>query len=399
MVKETIFNTLVQVTAKLIGALVSLLVLRHIVAGLGLNEYAIFTLLGSAYLLFDVVADFGTKTIAVREMVVSENPNKTLSNLVGLRTLLACFTFVIGVIFVIQNPVLVNHRMVAIEALLMLFLTSLAGNLEFVCQLRNKMLIKSWVDIAFSLGNLLLLVGPFGQKLIWVYAVYLLSRLISLLLGFKLVLIKIKFNFLDGSELKRLLIAAVPMGLYMLLFTAYDRSVDTWLINHFWGKENVAVYGVAYKIYTNLVLPAYFFMNSVFPHLSSGEEKDKKRIVAKMLPWLMLGCLLIIATTWISSLFIMKIIIPTKAVVASEILNILSLALVFSYINHMLGFFLIAKGQPVRLLFLGAIGLIVNIVCNFILIPKLGAPGGAWATIITEASMCIGLTFLYQSRS
>jgi Na+-driven multidrug efflux pump len=65
----------------------------------------------------------------------------------------------------------------------------------------------------------------------------------------------------------------------------------------------------------------------------------------------------------------------------------------------MLGFFLIAKGQPMRLLFLGAIGLSVNIVCNFILIPRLGAPGGAWATVATEASMCAGLIILYQSRT
>jgi O-antigen/teichoic acid export membrane protein len=110
MVKETILNTLVQVAAKLIGAFVSLLVLRHVVAGLGLNEYAIFTLLGSAYLLFDVVADFGTKTIAVREMVASKNPDKTLSNLVGLRA-----TYLVSGMMLIPLYIFMRHYYRTIE--------------------------------------------------------------------------------------------------------------------------------------------------------------------------------------------------------------------------------------------------------------------------------------------
>lgn len=399
MIKETAFNTIVQVLAKLIAAAVSFLVIKHLVAGLGLDQYGIFTLLGSAYLLFDVLADFGTKTIAVREMMSSTSGDKTLNNLIALRFILSVLVFCIGSFFVILNPTLLGFRLVAWVALSMLLFTSLAGTLEFVCQVRGKMAIKSGIDIIFSLGNLLLLLGPINQKLVLVYSVYLLSRILSLLIGFGIVPIRFNFSFLEKKEIKRLWWSALPMGLYMLLFTAYDRSVDTWLINHFWSKESVAMYGVAYKIYSNLVLPAYFFMNSVFPRLSLGEETDKKMIVKKMLPWLMLGCLVVVCTTWLCSGWIMKMIIPDRALTTAAILNVLALALIFSYMNHMFGFFLVARGQPARLLVLGALGLFTNILLNFLLVPTWGAFGGAWATVGTESLMSVGLLVLYQKRA
>lgn len=399
MIKETAVNTFAQVLAKLVSAGISLVIMKHLIAQLGLDQYGVFTLLSSAYLIFDILADFGTKTIAVRELRTTTLVDKVLNNLVVLRVGLSIFVFVLGSGFVVWNSALSGYRLVAWEALWMLFLTNLAGTLEFVCQIRGRLVIKSLVDVIFSLGGLVLLMNPFNQRLAWVYAIYIFSRIISLLIGFGFVPIKIDYKLWDRWEMKRLFISSLPMGLYMLLFTAYDRSVDTWLINHFWAKENVAVYGVAYKIYNNLVLPAYFFMNSVFPYLSSGLEKDKKLVVKKMLPWLMSGCVVVIAATWLFSLRIMEIIIPNRAILTAGILNVLAIALMFSYMNHMFGFFLIAKGRPAQLLVLGMVGLVINIMLNLILIPSLGPVGGAWATVGTEASMCIGLICLYQTRT
>ena len=92
-------------------------------------------------------------------------------------------------------------------------------------------------------------------------------------MGQKLVKWKITFKIEKmGYWLKELW----PMGVYLIVFTAYDRAVDSMMISKMLGLKEVAWYGLSYKIYNSLVQPAYFFVASVFPLLSSQIEGKKK---------------------------------------------------------------------------------------------------------------------------
>jgi len=79
------------------------------------------------------------------------------------------------------------------------------------------------------------------------------------------------------------------------------------------------------------------------------------------------------------------------------VLRILLIPLFFSYINHLFGFTLIAKGGQKQILILGLITLVVNFTGNLLVIPRFGIVGAAWVTGLSEAVAC-GLTILALKR-
>ncbi len=280
MIKKTLFDTGIQTGAKVLTSLLGLIVVRQLVIKLGLAEYGVFVLLSSTYLIWDVLSDFGTKIIGVKEALAGKNQAKSFAEFFILRLILSMIVLAVGGIFACFNPLLTDYRGVALFALGMVVLTSWAGYFEMLCQAREKLHIKSLVDVVFS-GLFFIWIMFVRETNLWmIYFVYMVARVLSIVLGMALLDKKLawpRLEKIDRGRLWGLFLLCVPMGLYHLVFVAYDRSVDTWILSYFWGKEIVASYGVAYKVYSSLVLPAYFFMNSVFPRLSAESEDGKKR--------------------------------------------------------------------------------------------------------------------------
>ena len=74
---------------------------------------------------------------------------------------------------------------------------------------------------------------------------------------------------------------------------------------------------------------------------------------------------------------------------AIEVLRILSLALIFGYLNHLTGYTMIALGAQKQLLHLSLLALAINLAGNWLFIPKFGISGAAWVTVATEGSILI----------
>lgn len=398
MIKRTLWNTGVQTLAKVITGVVSFWTTRILLQKIPLAEYGVFTLLSSSFLILDSLADFGTRMIGVKELSQKQGDKNVLRELVYLRLILAMVALGLGVVFVFLNQVLVPYRWPAMLALSMLWLTSVAGSLEMLCQVKERLDIKSGAEIWFSLVAIGLLLLVKNVDLTIVYGIYLVARVLSL--GWEAFWVGKVWSGFDGiwgkvkiASLKKLLVQAVPMGLYLLLFTSYDRTVDTWLINHWWGKEQVALYGLAYKVYTNLVMPAYFFMSSVFPKLASEQESGRIMVVKKSWPWLMLMALGVVVITWLLSPVVFLILYKNSQIDSVNILRILSLALFFSYTNHLLGFWMVSQNRQKTLLKLGLFGLLLNTTLNYFLISNYSYWAASWVTVATEAVMSL-LLFL-----
>ena len=202
------------------------------------------------------------------------------------------------------------------------------------------------------------------------------------LVGFKLEILNKKFvlNFLKESW---------PMGVYMLIFTGYDRAIDSLMIDKFIGIKEVAFYGLAYKIYSNMVQPAYYFVNSIFPILSGKSEN--KRSLFKWSTWIILGALMVlIPLAYLLAPLMIKILAGSGFEPSVIVLRILLIPLFFSYINHLFGFTLIAKGGQKQILILGLITLVVNFIGNLLMIPRFGIIGAAWVTgFIRSIGLCV----------
>jgi len=389
MLKRPIWNTIAQIGGKIITVLLSLVTTGILTRELGASVYGNYLLITSVFLLFDSLADFGTRSIGVREAARAEGKkrNEIYIQVAWVRLITSLLAFLIGLILIFGWAGFSTIKMEALVALMMIFFTSMAGSLEIIFQTEIRMELKVLMDILFPvLFLVMLLIWPLKINLLWVMLAYLVARILSLNLGWGLVkkiLGEFKIKLLNKTFLKIFLKESWPMGLYMILFTGYDRAVDSVLIKQFFGAEKVAFYGLAYKIYSSLVQPAYYFVNSIFP-LMSGNSLSKRDLFKKSFWLIAAGLVILVPTVYYLSPWIVETLAGSGFGESVVVLRILLLALIFAYVSHLFGFSLIAKGGQKSILVIGIISLLVNVSGNLILIPRFGIEGAAWMTVATE---------------
>ncbi|MFA5828493.1 MAG: oligosaccharide flippase family protein [Candidatus Shapirobacteria bacterium] len=393
MMKKPIVNTVVQVLGKVVMIGVSLLTTGLLTRGLGVEGYGNYILITSVFVLIDSLADFGTRIIGIKEAAGAESENEKRRiwvQIMWLRLLLTGSAFVAGLGLVFFWRGFSGIRLEAGVALLMIWFTSVAGSIEVVWQTRMQMWVKVLAETIFPvmfLGLLYSVSGPLNLFL--VFGCVLVSRAISLALGLKAVFFVIdrkQIKPIDFGFVKKMFILAWPMGLYLLIFSSYDRAVDSMMIERMVGVREVAWYGLSYKIYSTLLQPAYFFVGSIFPLLSGKSVAGgKKRLVGVSLGLLVLGAGVVITSVYFLAPWIVAVLAGSEYGESAVILRYLLGAVFFSYLGHLAGFTLISRGKQKTMLVFGVIVLVFNVVANLVAIPRFGVYGAAGVTVMTEA--------------
>lgn len=399
--KKTLLNTLVQILGKAGGIGISLITTGILTRKLGIENYGNFVLISSLFVFLDSLADFGTKTIGVREISKGEDKEVMghIFNLRGLMTLLA-FGLGMGLIWTWNGLSLIRWE--ATVALLMIFLTSIAGFWEIIFQTKLRMDLKVLMDISFPLAFLGWLIG--WQKpisLLGVLVAYLIARGISLIVGWFLVkrVGEVKTSRIEKKKIKELWMTTWPMGVFLIMFATYDRLIDSILIQNFLGATQVAWYGLSYKIYGALIQPAYFYVNSIFPILSQ-KNTPKKKLFKISVVIMMTAAMGLVIGVYLLAPWMVEVLAGEGFEPSVTVLRILIIGALFSYMGHLIGFTLISQGGQKEMLKLGGVALLVNLGLNIILIPRYGIVAAAWVTVLTEAVDCALMAwFLWKKKN
>lgn len=382
MLKKPIVNTIWQILGKGLTVGVSLVTTGILTRMLGSKGYGELVLISSVFIFLDSLADFGTKIIGVRELTKGR---RVFWQTGWLRLMMTGVAFTAGLTLILFWDGFSQIRTEAVVALLMIWLTSMAGSVEIVMQSRMRMDLKTIMDVAYPL---LFLIGIIGWQarvnLMGVFWGYLAARAVSLGIGIVLIRPISPIKKIDWKKIKYLLGESWPMGMYLIVFAAYDRAVDSMMIERLVGIREVAWYGLAYKIYSNLVQPAYFLVVSVFPLLSARGE-EKKKIFGETMRWLLGGAVGVMVVVGVMAPKIIEILGGSDFGPAVGVLRVLMGALFFAYIQHLIGFSLISRGGQKELLGVGLATLVFNIGANWWLIPRWGMMGAAGVTGATEA--------------
>lgn len=389
MLKKPILNTLVQILGKGITILLSLVTTAVLTRKLGAEIYGSYMLITSVWLLWDAAADFGSKVIGVREAVNNEGEKRKniYVQVAWFRLIASLLMFLLGIIFILSWSGFEGMKLEALLGLMMIGFTTIAGSWEIIFQTEMRMEMKVVMDILFPLLFVVWLWISGGEiNLVSVFGIYLMARILSLIVGLKLVdkiIGKVKIIKPDWTFAKKFLKQTWPMGVYMILFSGYDRAVDSVLIRQLIGVKDLAFYGLAYKIYGNLIQPAYFLINSVFPMLSN-KENNRRKLFKQTALLMFLGAVVVFGMVYFLAPGIITVLSGSEFGKSVEVLRILLVAMIFAYGGHLVGFTLIAKGKQKEVLIVGIISLLVNVIGNLILIPSWGINGAAGITVLTE---------------
>lgn len=416
--RKILSNTLFQIVGKVITAGLSIVIVKIITNYLGVAGYGQYTTVYEFLAFFGIAADLGIYTIAVREMSRKKKQMPfIIGNVLSIRTILTIVLMLlaVGTAFLIpkyQNSLIPIGITIAS---LSTFLSLLAGTISSVLQVYLKMqysVIALVISKIISTSYMFLVVFYFFQdysangffQLLWA-GVFGNTILLLLTYYFTKKFTPIKYRF-DFDYWKNITIKALPYGVALVLNTLYFR-MDTILLSLMKDLDEVGMYGVAMRMLDVLIIIPVYFMNSVLPVMTRYlEEKNKK--IKKLFQYsfdflVAMGIPIVVGVVVLSKKIIT--LVSSKDFVSGNLLEygadlaliILIFALLFSFVNSLFGFTLVAMGKQVKLLWINLFCVIFNLISNLIVIPFYGFRGAATTSVLSELFILIA-TFIIVKK-
>lgn len=416
--RRILSNTLIQVSGKILTALISIVIVKLITNFLSLDGYGQYVSVYEFLAFFGIVADFGLFTIAVREMAKDERREAfILGNILTLRTLLALGMMVLAsaAVFIIPQysgtyiPVGVAIASIAV------FFSILQGTISSVLQAHLKM---QYPTLALVVGKVatvayMLYVVFYGFTEPSAEAFYQLLWAGVVGNGFMLVLTwffarryaPIEFLF-DFDYWKQTLWKAFPYGVALILNMIYFRigSIMLLLLKN---PAEVGLYGVPMKVLDILAVIPIYFMNSVLPmltrQLKEGAARAQSTVQHAFDFLFALGAPIVVGAQVLAY--------PLIFVVSSEeflsrlseefygsdiALRILVFTLFFAFLSAVFTFTLIAIGHQGKLLYVSLVGALFNVGFNFYAIPTWGFRGAAFTSALSELLIVVLAFFMLR---
>ncbi|MCX6257691.1 MAG: polysaccharide biosynthesis C-terminal domain-containing protein [Bacteroidia bacterium] len=373
----------------------------------GAVDFGFYFSLFNFSIILNVILDMGISNYNNRNIARhSQLLSKYLSNIIVLKFILAVAYMIIS----LSLALLIGYNMHQMHLLLFLvfnqFLISfslylrsnISGLQMFATDSMLSVLDKALMIIICSLllwGHVL---GT-AFKIEWfVYAqtiAYLTTTLVILFIVLrKAGTIRLKYNF---NYLRVIMKQTLPFALLVLLMASYNSIysvlLERILVN---GKEQAGIYAQALRIPDAVTMFGFLFAGLLLPMFSRMIKM--KEPVQQLIQ---LSTLLIIVPAIIlsfGSLFyriqIMGLLYKEHVAVSSGIYAMLMFSFVFITITYIFGTLLTANGNLKELNIMAATGLAVNVILNFILIPKYQAAGSAVASLVTQSFTALAQLFI-----
>jgi O-antigen/teichoic acid export membrane protein len=194
----------------------------------------------------------------------------------------------------------------------------------------------------------------------------------------------------DRSLARSAVAQTLPLWLAGLLSLLYFKG-DVVILKAFVSDAEIGAYSAAYKIFEgSMILPAVILAATFPPLARANLEPHRQRQWEAALVGLLLGLgALVGGFIYLGSARLIGLIYGAGFARAVPSLRVLALAVPILFLNFGLTHFLIARDLERRNLAFAALMLVVNVAANLLLIPRLGGPGAAWATLVTEIALTI----------
>lgn len=173
-----------------------------------------------------------------------------------------------------------------------------------------------------------------------------------------------------------LIISAMAVGLAM--------RIDQVMIGAILEVRDVGYYAVAVRIAELLVLPGMIFASSIFPRLLTLDAAKFHHEYVKIIRYPFYLLLTLAALVALGSAPLVTFAFGNNFAAAAPALAVVAFSIPLTYISVMSSKYLLMKRDQPEILRRQLAGVIVNIGLNFVLIPRIGILGAAFATLLTD---------------
>ncbi|MGB9847788.1 MAG: flippase [Minisyncoccia bacterium] len=388
--KQTFFkNSFWLLFSQILSRLFKLILVLVSARVLGPTGFGTFNYILSIGTLFFLFADWGINTLIIRDyqQAVEREKYTRAAFLFRILTTSLCLIAAILGLFVFQNP---EFRLNFLVISIYLFVANIKDLFVSFLRAIQKMekefiviLVESFSVMAFSIFLILIY-----KNIISLSVGYLIGVLLSFITA-GLMIKPFKNYFLpqlDKNLFKQLFINGLPVALFGLLnFILF--STDQIMLGKMRGVTEVGYYSLITKGILLINLLPSLIMIALFPYLSANindKEKIKKITQKALIGFLALGfliALLIFIFAPILPFFVGKQYEPSVSLA-----QFLSWIIVFTFPAVYLSYLYIAYNKQWLNFYLTAFCAIINLVLNFLLIPKFGMFAAAFTSILSQAA-------------
>lgn len=378
----------------------------------GNEMYGFYAALFSFSYIFNILLDLGITNFNTRN--IAQHPQlitKHLSGILGIKILLmgvyVMVTFTAGLLMGYGSK----------EFRLLALLTICQALNSLILYLRSNfegLLLFKWDSFFSVLDRLLMIIicgmllwGPaIGQFTIYhfVYA-QLVAYGITAALAFAVIARKAKFRRLhwDWRFFLVILRKSAPFALLVLLMASYNR-IDPILLRRLASDADAGIYAGAFRLLDALTMVAYLVSVPLLPVFSkickeevspAGSCPASLQSVLRIVTWPLL--LFTVGTAVACFLFaetLMRWLYPECPDVYVPVFRLVIFGIIPIGLTYIFGTLLTAGGHLRKLNIFAASSLVLNVVVNLIMIPRLGAVGSAFASLTAQTFMALAQVIL-----
>lgn len=358
---------------------------------LGKSGFGEYSFIFAFVAMFEAFSDLGINTILTREVSTDKSDNRNLlGNALTFKVLLSMLAFlaIFLVVSLFEYSLEIKHSILILSAAIIL---NYLANTFFSIYRAHEQLQYEWLLIFIDRGiylALIILIVSKRYSFVSIFVAYLVAVLAKLGCGVYLTAKKFIKPRLAARlfKWKYLIKESWPMGLFLLISTIYLR-VDIIILNHYLPSRDVGLFAGAYRITDAAMVLPVVILAAIFPVLSKLATTDRnslgifirgafKSFVAIALP-------LAISIFFLSDVII-RLILSAEFLEASNVLRLLSFALILMFFNYLFCHILNAiHRQKLFTISIGA-ALALKVAMNFALIPQIGYMGAGVATMVAE---------------
>ena len=199
----------------------------------------------------------------------------------------------------------------------------------------------------------------------------------------------------DRAILRTLLCFGSPLIVHALL-SLMMHEADRYILRAYATLDQVGVYSLAYKVgqavNTLCLVPFGAIWGVVLYEIA--QQPNAKNTFAEVFKYYVYGLLVVMLAAAMFAHPVLPILTPGDFSQAVDLIPVIVLAFVFFAMHSQFSVPVLLARKTTALIPASIAGVIANVVCNLVLIPRFGAHGAAWASVATYAtfSLC-GLWF------
>jgi O-antigen/teichoic acid export membrane protein len=383
-------NTGWMFVARLFGMFLAFFVTAIVARYLGPERYGTLMYAISFVGLFSFLASLGIDQILYREII--KNPEKE-SELLGTSFVLKIIGGLIATLITILISYffindLLEKKLIFIISLSFVFQSINVINYSFQSRLENKKITYITIITTIILSLLKIIVVFSNKGILFLSGILVLEPVIY---GIFFIYYYSKYfgnikswNF-NTNTAKNIIKWSAPLMLSTVFVLIYSR-IDQVMLKYYLDSRAVGLYSSAVTLSEIWYFIPGIVVISLFPSIINARENNKyiynKRI-------LKLTCFMVIISIMISiigTIFardILHLVFGLKFIDAYRVLQIYIWSSIGISIGTVLNQYLIAEKLSSTILYISIVGMIINVLLNFLLIGKYGINGSALATLIS----------------